>query len=242
MELYTTYITARVHRDTVQTKMAQATYDELSSKYQVQCQSGRAYETIRDAIFSGRFTLGMQLKEHAICRMFDLSRTPVRHAFARLVSDGLVEQIHNVGCFVRKLNVDEEIELMAARRVLEAGAAAVAAESADDEQLAELLELAELVEDLRGRAIEGEIQDSELLDEELHFHRKVVALAGNSEIERMFNSIHRVFMTLTINGKANAAPTEVTHVDIAQAIASRDSGRAFDAIWRHLGQSLASSP
>ena len=217
-------------------RVAQATHEELSTKYQVQGQSDRAYETIQDAIFSGRFKPGMQLKEHAICKMFNLSRTPVRHAFARLISDGLVEQIHNVGCFVRKLSIAEEIDLMETRRVLEAGAAALAAECADDEQLAELLELAKLVEDRRERANNREIHESDLLDEELHFHRRVIALAGNREIERTFNSVHRIFMTLMVNGKAGTALSEVTHVDLARAIASRDPAKAFDAMWRHLGQ------
>jgi len=219
--------------------MRKPTTPDLTAKYDAQSQSARAYEAVRDAILSGRFGPGTRLKEHAICKMFGLSRTPVRHAFARLVSDGLVEQIPNVGCFVRRLSIEEEIELMGARQVLEAGAAALAAEWANDEQLAELLRLAKLVEDRRERARSHEIQGSDLLDEELHFHRKVIALSGNSEIERMCNSVYRMFMTLTVNGKANPMPTGVTHVDIAEAIASRKPAKAFDTMWRHLGVSAS---
>ena len=216
--------------------MAEVGSASMTSKYGVQYQSDRAYESIRDGILTGAFPPGTQLNERVICERFDLSRTPVRHAFARLTSDGLVEQIRNVGVFVRKLTRDEWVELMEARRVLEAGAAALAAEKADEGQVAELLALGRQVDACRQA---GSSED--LLAVERLFHEKIIAISRNAEMDRIFSSVHAVFLTLTRDGKANPAATEYNHGDIAEAIASGDSIRAFTAMWRHLAESVASS-
>ena len=71
--------------------------ETLTDRYEIRTQTSRAYEFIHQAILSGKFQPGMQLREHALCHMSGLTRTPIRHAFAKLTAEGLVEQIPNVG-------------------------------------------------------------------------------------------------------------------------------------------------
>lgn len=86
------------------------------------------------------------MKELAICEKFQVSRTPARQAFSRLPSEGLVQQVPNVGAFVRKFSRAEVIQLMETRRIQEAGAAAQAAEKIDATAGTELMQYARNVE------------------------------------------------------------------------------------------------
>lgn len=207
----------------------------LNEKYGVQRQSNRAYESIRNGILSGKLMPGVQLKEHALCRMFALTRTPIRQAFASLASEGLVEQIPNVGAFVRKLGRREVVQLMEVRRILEAGAAAEAAEKVNPASCAELIASARVVED----ALERNAQ-SEILEAEFRFHRQITTLCDNPELQRIFDGIHALFATLTVNGKPGSGHGVVNHLEIAEAIGSGNSARAYSAMWAHLSQGLKS--
>lgn len=51
----------------------------------------QAYERLRNAIFSGTFEPGYQLKEEALAGDLKVSRTPVREAIRLLASEGLVD-------------------------------------------------------------------------------------------------------------------------------------------------------
>ena len=206
---------------------------DFASKYGIESLSDKACNVLRHAILSGRFTPGTQLKELVICEMFGLSRTPVRHAFAKLTSEGLVEQMRNVGTFVRKLTLQEDIEIMEARRVLEAAVAALAAEKASTEEKATLIELARESETRRKTGT-----NEDLLEGELFFHRELIRISGNRDVIRLTGSLHAIFLTFTLNGKVDRAPNEVSHIDVAEAVAQGDPHRAFTAMWRHLTKAL----
>ena len=220
-------------RTLVQGSPAATAATDFASKYGVEPLTDKACNVLRHAILSGRFPPGTQLKELAICEMFGLSRTPVRHAFSKLTSLGLVEQIPNVGSFVRKLALGEEIEIMEARRTMEAAAAALAAEKASSEDKAGLIELAKDAETQRETGTNEDILESELL-----FHREVMRICGNREVVRLAGSLHAIFQTLTGSGKAIRTPNKVNHVDVAQAVAAGEPIQAFTAMWRHLSMSL----
>lgn len=207
--------------------MSQTT--SLNNKYGVQNQSDRAYEMLRDAILEGTLKPGDQLNERLICEKFGISRTPLRHAFARLISDGLVEQIRHVGVFVRKLDVDDAVRLCELRRALEAGAAAMATRHADPNTIKELLELARTLDDAAKT-----VDDQELMRLEIKFHRRLIRCCGNAELDRVHDGIHALFLTMQIDGKAGRGETTIPHVALVEAIASGDPVKAFQAMWKHM--------
>ncbi|MBV9242494.1 MAG: GntR family transcriptional regulator, partial [Acidobacteria bacterium] len=49
-----------------------------------------AYRTMREAIRSGKFKSGQHLREADVAKWLNISRTPVREAFHRIVSEGLL--------------------------------------------------------------------------------------------------------------------------------------------------------
>lgn len=64
------------------------------------------YRRIRDAIVSGELRPGETIRDHELAKDLGTSRTPVRHALARLAEGGLVEMQRNRRTRVAPLNLD----------------------------------------------------------------------------------------------------------------------------------------
>ena len=206
--------------------------DKLLEKYGVrENQSNRAYRIIRDAILSGDLAPGDRLNEATLAEAHGLSRTPVRSTLTRLTSEGLVEKVPHVGWFVRKMSLKELLDLFEFWRALQAGAAARAAECATPEQVAELRELGAKIE-----TCDNERDISAKMAWEERFHRLLVEASGYTEALRALYNIHGIYwrfcpQLVDEHVAANPAPVLVTHVGIADAIASGDSRRALLAVW-----------
>ena len=83
-------------------------------------------DQIRDLIITGKLALGEQLSENTLAEQLGVSRTPVREAFLRLESEGLVEGRPQRGTFVFQYDATELREILELREVLEAGALRIA--------------------------------------------------------------------------------------------------------------------
>jgi len=194
-----------------------------------------AYEWLLDGILTRRLSPGVQLKERDISLELGISRTPLRQALMRLIAEGLATQVPNVGIFVRKLSMEQAEELLGVRRILEAGAAAAAAERITKSETQELIALGRDVDEAF-RLRRKNQQDLNLL--EYKFHTVVMQLSGNSELRSLAEKMHTIHLTVSVLefpriGSRNENEMSLSHVDVAQAIGSGDIGRAFQAMWRH---------
>ena len=97
-----------------------------------------AYEALKRGIVEGRFVPGQRLVEQRLAEGFGVSRTPVREALLRLEAEGLVSVERNRGAQVRALTEEEVGDLYDVRARLEAYAAELAAERADEHDVAQL--------------------------------------------------------------------------------------------------------
>lgn len=59
------------------------------------------YQALQTAIMSGRIEPGAHLRQEVVAAEWGMSQTPVREAFRRLESEGLVEHAPNRGVVVR---------------------------------------------------------------------------------------------------------------------------------------------
>ena len=86
--------------------------------------SDRVYEAVRDRILGGRYARGEFIREHEVADGMGTSHTPVREAFGRLASEGLLERIPHRGYrlpeqsttdFLQLIPILSWMELLAAR-------------------------------------------------------------------------------------------------------------------------------
>jgi DNA-binding GntR family transcriptional regulator len=99
------------------------------------------YKRLRQGIRSGEFRPGQRLREAELAQRLAVSRTPVREAIRRLVSDGLVEIAPSRGMMIIELDRERVRELYALRESLEGTAARLAAREARPEEIEEMRSL-----------------------------------------------------------------------------------------------------
>lgn len=137
---------------------------------------------LRSLILSGTFAAGDRLAETALAERLGLSRTPLRKAMDRLVDEGLLERNATGGVRVARFAMEDIIDAIELRGVLEGTAARLAAERGMDPALAERIE-----EVLRGldRAVNSDAFEFETyvrLNDE--FHDILARLAGSAIVAR----------------------------------------------------------
>lgn len=105
--------------------------------------SERAYEVLRGEILEWDLPPGAVLGEVELAERLGISRTPVREALSRLVSDGLAEQAPGRGVVVSDLSLEQAEHLFDLRIALESLLARRAAQRATAEQAAAMADLAD---------------------------------------------------------------------------------------------------
>lgn len=80
----------------------------------------KTYRRLKAYVLSGKIEPGGRVHQEMCAEVLNVSRTPVREALQRLVSEGLVERYEDRGFRLVQLTVDELEELFDMRAVLEA--------------------------------------------------------------------------------------------------------------------------
>ena len=92
----------------------------------------RLYARLHDDILTGRLRPGQALSETRLAAQHGISRTPVREVFQRLVKDGLLRVVPQIGSFVAPINLAAVADSQFIREALECHAVARAAERATE--------------------------------------------------------------------------------------------------------------
>ncbi|GAA1677104.1 GntR family transcriptional regulator [Citricoccus zhacaiensis] len=200
--------------------------------------SERAYRTLRQEIIEGQLPPGSILGEVEQSARLGLSRTPLREAIGRLVSEGLAAPSSGRGTVVTEVSLDEADDLFDLRTVLEVLAARRAAVHADPEVFAQLAARFEsAVEPLR----RGEDPESYYrLTTELD--AAVDAACANAYLAQHLRSL-RVHLArlrrFSRNDPARLAASATEHASIARALADRNPELAAATTTLHLHHALA---
>lgn len=147
-------------------------------------QSLKALLGIRDLIMSGRIAAGERLSEIPLAEQLGISRTPVRAALARLEQEGLLEKSPSGSYFARAFTIEEVVDALELRGVLEGTAARLAAErGADPRKFSDISHVVEAI----GRAIAPgplEMDFEAYVQGNDEFHRLLAGLSGSETIRR----------------------------------------------------------
>lgn len=184
------------------------------------------YDSLRRAIVAGTLRPGQRVVEAEIARQMGISRAPLREAIRQLEQEGLLVSNPRRGTTVVQLTRADVEEVYTLRADLEARAIrrAICRLTADD--LAELEALLQAMNDA-----------ASLLDADIAFHRAIVAAAGWSHLQRIWESLHPRTLTLyTLRTVADWSTQR--HADrhrvVLDAIRAGDPDAAAEVIREHI--------
>lgn len=132
------------------------------------------YEILLDRLISGRLRPGDHLVEPRLAQELECSRTPLRSALTRLVSEGLLEQRSHCGRFVAHPTPQELRQIFEVRAAIEPFAARLMATHASADDLRALAVICQGLVEARDRL---DMAAYNRLD--FHFHRCIVRGCGN---------------------------------------------------------------
>lgn len=195
----------------------------------------RAYEQLKAMTVTYQFRPGERLAELDLAKRLKVSRTPIREALNRLVTEGFLTFTPNRGFQCRPLDAKEIFDLYEVRRALEAASVRLAVERASDDDLADL---ARFVKRSRGVPESASVMDLVRLDEE--FHERIAVLSGNAELLRILQNINaRIRFCRWIdmeNGRR--AKTQNEHAHVLDLLVARDAEGCAKAINAHIARRL----
>lgn len=147
---------------------------------------------IRDAILTGEIPAGTRLSDAEIARSMQVSRAPVREAFAHLEQEGLVMRRPNRGTFVAEIFTNQDVvELTGLRSALEGYAISLVVAQITSQELA-------LLSDLVDRMIHAaDCRDlARLADLDFQFHRTICQAARHRRLLQVWSTIASQYWAL----------------------------------------------
>jgi len=196
------------------------------------------YHQLRDDILNGRVSPRERLTEPKLGKTFGVSRTPVREALSRLLSDGLVERA-DFGYAVVVPSLEDLRNLYELRITLELRG------------IARAIENPEVVHD---RALLSEELDTwvplrdappdpdpsfVILDEQ--FHQVLSRSSGNSQLTEALVTVNQKIRAVRMHDfveEDRIVATIDEHTQILRLVLARELPDALAALHKHVGESL----
>jgi len=209
---------------------------ENSFKFQKTVQLSRkdfAYESIKQAIISGKLVPGDRLREADIAEQMGISRGPVREAFSRLSQEGLIYSHPYRETVVAEMNPEQIEEIyVPIRRILETYAAEHAYEKLNLEDYEYLEGIIRSME----TACTNENLD-ELTNLDMQFHTYLIDSSANATITALWNIIiAKIHARLLYQGihHESLAVVPIQHTEYLSYIRSHD----MEQIRKHLEEHI----
>ena len=200
--------------------------------------SEKAYQHIRQQVFSGDLAPGDQLVNRSLAKELGTSFIPVREAISRLASEGIVEQIPGAGAFVRTFDWQTISEIYDVRILFEPFAAGQAAQLMSEHEMAELKALMSEWEKL-GKTIIARKRGASRQDVDRwprinqRFHELIITASRNRFLLKVNNDLQMLSQCFAAHRRAPRLLTEElisstlkSHRKLITHFEKRDSDKA----------------
>ena len=214
--------------------MTSTMQDDRSERPSDQPLGEYVHQQLKRSILDGAYRAGERIRESDVTAQLAVSRTPVREAFRRLQSEGLLKFEPQRGVVVAELDRQEVAELYAMRQFMEGFAARLAAQHATDSEI---------------QAIEYILKQTKIVHDKIHefnqinweLHNAIYAAAHNRFLIRLFEALS-ASMSLLQGAKyiPSDRPSKLyeEHRKIVEAIKRRDPDAADAAAQSHVRQAF----
>lgn len=192
------------------------------------------FRALREALRNGVYKPGDRLREEEVASRLQVSRTPVREAFGRLVSKGLVVPAQGRGLIVRRLDTAEVVELYVMREILEAAAARLAARHVSEPEIESMRDL-----EARFEAAGADANEQARLNRLLH--DAIIAASRNRYLDSALQELQDAIALLgrtTFSVDTRPAHAAREHSELIEAMAAHDADRAEQIARSHIRESL----
>lgn len=198
----------------------------------------RAYERVLALVMSGELGPGDLVNERRLADLLGMSRTPVRDALLMLQNEGLLERQGNRGMQVKQMRINDYMEALQVRMLLEPQMARMAAGHA---QSLDWSGLVERLARLMAEGKRGDIEREEVREIDDQLHGMISAAAGNQQLSGIILTLRR--QTQIFDLKSLPERLEDTcreHLEIIARIREGDGAGAAEAMTAHLDAVKAS--
>jgi len=194
-----------------------------------------AYERLKDAIRHADLQPGEPLPENRLSRLLGISRTPVREALQQLAQEGLVQIIPGRVVTVAAHSVQEVLNVVHMRSLLEPELVRLATEAISEEALKNLWQALLDME----TAIEHDDKEG-WSKADTCYHETLGKACPNDLLSEMTlqmrNRVHHLASVDSQTNPARLAACTSEHREIVEAIAARDSQTAEIAMRGHINK------
>ncbi|MDP3083013.1 MAG: GntR family transcriptional regulator [Rubrivivax sp.] len=188
------------------------------------------FNTLREMAISYQLKPGERVSEIELAQRLGVSRTPVREALTRLVTDGFL-QPSSRGFMRRPLDVQETLDLYEARVAIERECLRLALERASDAQIDDTLASLQ-----RSQRVPADAPVETLVELDEMFHLRIADMAANAELRRMLSSLNeRIRFVRWIDmERVGRDSTQQEHMNILLALRRRDGAAAERQLSAHI--------
>ncbi|WP_443062309.1 GntR family transcriptional regulator [Streptomyces sp. NBC_00386] len=183
---------------------------------------GQIVDALRTALVAGELAPGEVYSAPALGERFGVSATPVREAMQQLALEGAVEVVPNRGFRVIERGTRELAELAEIRGLIEVPVMLRLARTVPAARWAELRPLAEATVRAASSGCRATYAESDR-----SFHRAVLALAGNAQLVRIADDLHRRAQWPLVGGpvsrgRADLVADAAEHTALLEALIAED--------------------
>ena len=204
-------------------------------------------EHLIEDVMTRRYLPGQKLPVAEIAARYGVSETPVKQAFNRLVSEGMLVALPRRGVVVRRISQDDSRELMEARQMVYLASVDAALAVPDQRREGMQKRLQQNLDE--HRRLLDEVSDRLSIETYLHYvridreyHTIYLECTANSIIERFFGQLaNQVYAYISLSGlmAARVRQALADHTAIFQAWCSGDRQAMVDALKRHKEGAMA---
>lgn len=194
----------------------------------------QAYEKVLDLIMSGEFQPGTLVNERKLALLLGMSRTPIRDALLMLESEGLVVRQGTRGLQIRQMNIEEFMDALQIRQLLEPEAARIAAGRVPAATLAEIADDLEAI--VATAAADGRsVSREEVRSVDDRLHDLIAKAVGNDQMTTIIRTMKRQTQMFDLRSlPERLEDTCREHLDIVRALDAGDGSAASEAMTLHL--------
>jgi len=205
----------------------------LSDRFEpARAKADRLYARLHEDILTGTIRPGEALSENLLAEQYGISRTPVREVFQRLINDGLLRVVPQIGSFVAPISLAAVSDGQFIREALECEAVRRAAAAVTGLQLRSMRRQI-AAQRLRIRA--DDRHGFFALDEALH--STILEIAGHATVWQVIASVKAQLdrvRHLSLEDSEWLAMIFRQHQDIVDRIAAHDGDGAAASMQHHL--------